>query len=143
MNLRFFATLCAMLLFVGVGQAAGPDKPGLGDPEADVPLRLTIQALGDEVKASDPRVAQTRAWFARATKASGESDEFVAAASLRLSRYLFDVTKIRVSPLEVLEAFAKHAPPGKPLSETANRYFDLRAHKKLDHAATLAAMAGK
>lgn len=143
MKLRSFAALCALLLFSVAGYAAGPDKLGLGNPDTDVPLRLAVLALGDEVKASDPRVAQTRAWFAQATKATGETEESIGAASLRLSRYLFDVTKIRVSPLEVLEALAKHAPVGKPLSETTNRYFDLRAKQKLDHAATLAAMAAK
>lgn len=134
MKLRLMVALSA-LLFAVAGHAA--------DTDADAALRLSVAALGDDVQAKDPRVAQTRAWLAQATKATGAEDEAVAAASVRLSHYLFDVTKVRVSPLEVLEAVAKHAPSGKPLNETTQRYFDLRAKKKLGHAEALAALAGK
>lgn len=134
MKLRLIAALFAML-FAVAGHTA--------DADSDVSLRLTVAALGDDVQAKDPRVAQTRTWIAQAVKATGEEDESVAAASVRLSRYLFDVTKTRVSPLEVLEALAKRAPAGRPLAETTNRYFELRAKQKLDHAAALAAMTAK
>lgn len=134
MKLRLIAALFAMQ-FAVVGHTAGADS--------DVSLRLTVAALGDDVQAKDPRVTQTRAWIAQAAKATGEEDESIAAASVRLSHYLFDVTKIRVSPLEVLEAVAKYAPVGKPLNETTQRYFNLRVKQKLNHAAALAAMNAK
>lgn len=150
MNLRWLVSLRAVLitalstalstlLFTVTVAAAAEITENTGD----VSLRLTVAALGDDVQAKDPRVAQTRVWINQVIKATGEEGESVAAASVRLSRYLFDVTKIRVSPLEVLEAVAKYAPAGKPLNETTQRYFDLRAKQKLDHVAALAAMAAK
>jgi hypothetical protein len=45
-----------------------------------------------------------------------------------------------VRPHEVLEAAAQFAQPGKPLSETTQRYIDLRVNKRLDHAKALAAL---
>lgn len=142
--MRLLWRVTGVLLLTLSIQAAGMENSSPTDPDADVALRLTLQALNETVPAGDPRVAQTRGWLARAMRASGETDDqAVAATCVRLSRYLFDVTKQRVSPLEVLEALARHAPAGKPLQETTQRYFELRAKQKLDHAGALTAMAGK
>ena len=143
MKLRFLVALCSLLLSAVACHAAGAEKPAAAELPADVSVRLVTAAVGDDVKPGDPRIAQTRNWLAQAMKATGEEDEAVASACMRLSRYLLDVTKIRVSPLEVLEMLAKHAPAGKPMNETTNRYFELRAKKKLGHAEAMAALAVK
>lgn len=112
-----------------------------GEDNTDAAMRLVSIAVGEEVAAGDARVTKARDWIAQAMKATGETDgRSVAAACVRLSRHLFDVTKQRVSPVEVLEALATRTVPGRPLQEATQRYFDLRAKQKLDHAAALAAM---
>jgi hypothetical protein len=109
--------------------------------EGEAAVRVVSVAVGEDVAASDARVTQARQWIAQAMHATGEADEqAIAAASVRLARHLFDVTKQKVSPLDVLEAIATRARPGRPLQETTQRYFDLRAKQKLDHAGALAAM---
>jgi hypothetical protein len=138
MNMRIPALLLVCLLALNVHAA------GLGDPEMSVPQRLVESSLNQEVPASDPRVAKTREQLAAAMKATGESEQAVAQVCMRNARYMFDVAKIRVSPLEVLDALAKYAPPGKSINDTTQRYFDLRVRQKLDHAAAMAKMpAGK
>lgn len=132
----FERRLLAVLIFLGISLAVRA-----GDADADAAMRVVAVAAGEDVAASDARVTRARQWLAQAMKATGETDErAVAAACVRLSRHLFDVTKQRANPLEVLEALATRAPPGRPLQETTQRYFDLRAKQKLDHAAALAAM---
>jgi hypothetical protein len=116
---------------------------GLGDPEMDVARRLVEVATKQEATTADPRVAKVRDQIAKVMKATGENDQAVAQSCMRNARYLFDVAKLQVSPLEVLEALAAHAPAGKPLNETTERYFDLRARQKLDHAGAMAGLAGK
>jgi hypothetical protein len=145
MNLRFrfLVALCSLCLTAAVSHAAGAEKVAPAEPQTDAAVRLVTAAAGDDVKPGDPRVAQARSWIAQTMKTTGEEEEAIAATSMRLSRYLFDVSKVRVSPLDVLEMLAKYAPAGKPLNETTSRYFDLRAKKNLGHAEAMAAMAGK
>ncbi|MEW6165376.1 MAG: hypothetical protein AB1642_09970 [Pseudomonadota bacterium] len=132
-----FAAMCALLFSLSAPAA------DLDDPDLDPALRLTAMAIGSDIRADDPRVARTRDWLSRAMKATGETDgKAIGAACMRLSRYLFDVAKLKASPLEVLEAVAMRAPAGKPLQETTQRYFELRAKRKLDHAGAMAALAG-
>ncbi len=127
---------CALLLSAFTCQAAG-----LGDPEMNVPQRLVEASLNQEVPANDPRIEKVREQIAKVMKASGESEQVVAQACLRNARHIFDSTRQRTSPLEVLEMLVKYAPAGKPLTDTTQRYFKLRVHQKLDHAGALAQMA--
>ena len=136
MKPRFSILLCALGLSLSHAMAAGLDGP-----EDNVPQRLVAESLRQDVPASDPRVAATRKRLAQAMQRTGKSEQAVAAASQRLARYIFDVAKVRVDPLEVLDAIATHAPVGKPLNETTQRYFDLRTRDKLGHAEAMAAMA--
>ncbi|MDP1651713.1 MAG: hypothetical protein Q8L56_03225 [Rhodocyclaceae bacterium] len=133
MNMRIPSLLCICLLACNV-HAASP-----GDPEIGVPQRLVENSLNQAVPASDPRVAKTREQLAIVMKATGESEQSVAQACMRNARYIFDASRQRVSPLEVLEALAKYAPPGKSINETTQRYFELRVKRRLDHAGALAA----
>jgi hypothetical protein len=136
MRLSFPAALCALLISAFTCQAAG-----LGDPEVNIPQRLVEASVNQDVAAGDPRVAQTRDLIARVMKATGETEQSVAQVCMRNARYIFDFSRQRVGALEVLEALAKHAPAGKPINDTTQRYFNLRVKEKLGHAEALAAMA--
>lgn len=129
------ATLaCAALLC-----ACSVHASGLGDPEMNVPQRLVEASLNQDVAVGDPRVATAREHLTRVVKATGESEQAVAQACMRNARYIFDASRQRVSPLEILEVLAKHAPAGKPIGETTQRYVDLRVKQRLGHAEALAA----
>jgi len=141
MKLRWMIGLCAALLSCAPCFAEGMDKLGLDDPGANLPQRLVEASLNQDVPASDPRVARTKEQLAQVMKATGETEQAVAAACMRNARYIFDVSHQRVSALEVLEALAKYAPPGKPMNDTTQRYFNLRAKEKLGHAEALKALA--
>lgn len=114
---------------------------GLGDPEMDVAQRFLEVSLREDVPPNHPRLAQTREQLQRVAKASGENENAVAQICMRNARFVFDAARIDVRPHEVLEAAAKYAMAGKPLSETTQRYVQLRLHQKLDHAGALAQMA--
>jgi hypothetical protein len=133
MNLRLTLLLSACLLAFNVHAA------GLGEPEMDAAQRLLEVSLREDIPANHPRLAKTREQLQRVAKLSGESEQSVAQACMRNARYAFDAARIDVRPHEVLEAAAQYAPAGKPLSETTQRYIDLRVNKKLDHAKALAA----
>lgn len=134
MKLKVLVVACVALL------ACNAHAAGLGDPEMNVAQRLVESSLNQEVPAGDPRVGKAREQLLLVVKATGEPEQAVAQSCIRNARYIFDVTKIRVSPLEVLEALVAHAPASKSMSVSTNRYFELRAKQKLDHAAALAAL---
>ncbi|MEW6513596.1 MAG: hypothetical protein AB1443_06320 [Pseudomonadota bacterium] len=133
MNLRFSTLLCACLLALNVHAA------GLGEPEMDVAQRLLEVSLRQDIPANHPRLAQTREQLQRLVNITGENEQTIAQACMRNARYAFDAARIDVRPHEVLEAAARYAQSGKPLSETTQRYVELRAKQKLDHAGALAA----
>lgn len=136
MKMHLSAAACAALLLAFNAQASG-----LGDPEMNVPQRLVEVSVSQEVPVSDPRVAAAREQLVRVAKATGENEQAVAYACMRNARYIFDATRQRVTPLEVLEALAKHAPAGKPLNDATQRYSTLRVQQKLGHAEAMAALA--
>jgi hypothetical protein len=133
MNLNFPLLLFASLLAFNVCAA------GFGEPEMDAAQRLLEVSLRQDIPANHPRLAQTREQLQRLVKLTGENEQTIAQACMRNARYAFDSARIDVRPHEVLEAAAQFAPAGKPLSETTQRYIDLRVNKKLDHAKALAA----
>ncbi len=133
MKLRFPILLCACLL------AFNANAAGLGEPDYDAAQRLLEASLREDIPENHPRLAKTREQIKRLAKLSGETEQTVAQACMRNARYAFDAARIDVRPHEVLEAAALYAPAGKPLSETTQRYIDLRVKQKLDHAKALAA----
>jgi hypothetical protein len=135
MKMHISAACAALLLACNVYAS------GLGDPEMNVPQRLVEVSASQEVPASDPRIAVAREQLGRVAKATGENEQAVAYACMRNARYIFDATRQRVTPLEVLEALAKHAPAGKPLNEATQRYANLRVKDRLGHAEAMAALA--
>lgn len=135
MTLRFPLLLCAALLVFNA-QASG-----LGDLDVDPAQRLLEASLREEIPAQHPRLAPTREQLQRLAMLSGESTQAIAQACIRNARYAFDAARIDVRPLEVLEAATLHAQAGKPLSETTQRYIELRVKQRLDHAGALKRMA--
>jgi hypothetical protein len=133
MNLRFSALLCACLLALNVHAA------GFGEPEMDAAQRLLEVSLREDIPANHPRLAKTREQLQRLARLTGENEQTVAQACMRNARYAFDAARIDVRPHEVLEAAALYAQAGKPLSETTQRYIDLRVNQKLDHVKALTA----
>lgn len=125
--------LCACLLAFNVHAA------GFGEPEMDAAQRLLEASLREDIPENHPRLAKTREQIKRLAKLSGENEQAVAQACMRNARYAFDAARIDVRPHEVLEAAALYAQAGKPLSETTQRYVDLRVKQRLDHAKALAA----
>ena len=133
MNLRLSTLLCACLLAFNVHAA------GFGEPEMDAAQRLLEVSLRQDIPDNHPRLAKTREQLQRLVKLTGENEQTIAQACMRNARYAFDAARIDVRPHEVLEAAALYAPAGKPLSETTQRYVDLRVNQKLDHPKALAA----
>ena len=136
MKSHLTAAFCAALLIAANGHAAG-----FGDPEIDVSRRLLEVTYKQEIPANDPRLGKVREQLQQVVKASGESEQSIAQACMRNARYIFDVSKTYVGPLEVLEAMARYAKPGKPLSDTTQRYVELRARQKLGHAEAMTQFA--
>ena len=99
---------------------------------------------GRDLAPDDAKVAQARGWLKKVAGATGESEEQVAASSLKLARYFFDSLKLRVLPNEALEGMAVQAAPGKTLSELTSGYFQARrAAPDMSHAGALASLATK
>jgi hypothetical protein len=113
------------------------------DPAREIAAQAAGTPRGQELPANDPRVKQAREWLKQAAAATGETEDIVAASAVKLARYIYDVTKVRVTPMETLEAIAR-APAGRPLGDATNAYFQARkAAPNKTHAEALAAMAGK
>lgn len=123
--------------------AASLHAAGLESPPENLPQRLVEWSYNEDVAPTDPRVKKTGELLATAMKRTGETDQAVAQVCLRNAKYIFDFSRQRTTAIEVLEAIAQHAPDGKPINETSQRYFDLRVKQKLDHAAAMAKLAGR
>jgi len=108
----------------------------------DMARQIVVQSTREDVAAEDARIAKARAWLDKAVKNSGESERAVAAACERSARYFFDLTKVRATALELLEALAIQGRPGRPMQEKLANYVKARRQAAgMSHAAALAAMA--
>jgi hypothetical protein len=132
--------IAAVLLFPGVSLA---QKAHVAIVEGeDMARQIVVQSAREDVAADDARVGRARAWLDKVVKVGGESERAVAAACERTARYFFDLTKIRASALEMLEALAIHGRGGKPMQETLADYVKVRRQAAgMTHAAAMAAMA--
>lgn len=127
--------LCSLFLAAPVGAQTAPVDLG-GDPAHAV--------AGRDLAPDDAKVAQARGWLKKVAGATGESEEQVAASSMKLARYFFDSLKLRVLPGEALEGMAVQATPGKALSDLTSGYFQARrAAPDMSHAGALASLATK
>jgi hypothetical protein len=114
------------------------------DPARELAAQAAGTPRGQELPANDPRIKQAREWLKKAAAATGESEDVVAASAVKLSRYIFDVMKVRATPMETLEALGRYAPAGRPMSDTTNAYFQARRDApNKTHAEAMATMAGK
>lgn len=105
-----------------------------------VAQRLVELSTRQEVAAADPRVAQTQAQLKQATRATGESEQAVAAACTRAARFIFDATRAPATPLDVLDALAAKG-AGRAMSDTVGAYVAARRNAPgKTHAEALAAM---
>jgi hypothetical protein len=109
----------------------------------DMARQIVVQSLREDVPVEDARVAKARGWLDKAVKASGESERAVAAACERTARYFFDLTKVRATALEMLEALAAYGRSGRPMQETLSDYVKARRQAAdKSHGAALAVMGG-
>lgn len=124
------------LLFLATGVAQAQAKPvDLGNDPA-------LAIAGPDLAPGDARVVQARAWLAQVVKATGETEEQVAASCIKLSRFLFDALRVRALPMEALEGLTVQLAPGKSLGDMTAAYFQARRDASdKSHAAALTALA--
>ncbi|NWG31752.1 MAG: hypothetical protein HXY29_09700 [Rhodocyclaceae bacterium] len=140
-----FLSLVACLTWFFAAPLAAQTDTGFIELGDDPPRELAnISAgvpRGQELPENDPRIRQAREWLRQAATATGQEEEWIAANALKLSRYIFTTQGVRATPLEVLEAYARLAAPGKPLSDVSNAYFQARRQAPdHSHAAAMKAL---
>lgn len=138
-------SLVACLTWLNAAPLAAQTNDGFIELGDDPPRELAnISAgvpRGQELPENDPRVQQARQWLRQLAQTSGESEDWIAANALKLARFIFSTQGVRATPLEVLEAYARLASPGKPLSEISNDYFQARRRASdHSHAAAMRAL---
>lgn len=103
-----------------------------------------VTIAGGDLPANDARVVKVKGWLQKIMAATGENEEQVAAAAMKLSRYLWDSAHMRAVPMETAEGMAAQAVSGKLLSDLTAGYFNARINTaNKTHAEALAALAAK
>lgn len=129
------AALCSLLLAAPVDAQTAPVDLG-SDPAHAV--------AGRDLAPEDAKVVLARGWLKKIAGVTGESEEQVAASSMKLARFFLDSLKLRILPSEALEGMAVQAAPGKALSDLTSGYFQARrAAPDMSHAGALASLATK
>ncbi|MFC5302409.1 hypothetical protein [Azospira restricta] len=132
--------LSAALSLVAVPALAANPVQAVTESGSGVAQRLVELSTKDEVAATDPRVAQAQAQLKKAAKATGESEQAVAAACTRAARFIFDATKSPATPLDVLDALAAKG-AGRPMNDSVGAYVAARRNAAgKTHAEAMAAM---
>lgn len=137
--MKALSVLIASLLLLAAGPACAQKfNVDLGKDPA-----LTV--AGRDLPPTDSRVEKARGWLKQVSAATGENEEQVAAACMKLVKFMMDGPRVRALPAEVLEGLALQAAPGKPLSELTTGYYEARrAAPDKSHAGAMAALkAGK
>jgi hypothetical protein len=120
--------------------AASPLESVTTRGEESIPQRMVSLAVKQELAETDPRVVLARKQMAKAVKATGETEQAVAAACTRAARFIFDSTKSPATSLDVLEALADKG-AGRPMSDTIGRYVEVRRNSAgKTHAEAMAAL---
>jgi len=136
---RFLFVAALLLSPLAFAQPSTPDFVATGEHLA---RRFVAFAVRAEVADNDPRVVQASDWLARAAKATGEEDRAIAAACARAARFLQDLTRVRATALEPLEALATAAKPGQAMSDVLLAYVEARKQTAgKSHAEAMAALA--
>ncbi|MFA7291136.1 MAG: hypothetical protein WC023_02705 [Rhodocyclaceae bacterium] len=108
--------------------------------EESIPQRMVSLAAKQDVAANDPRVVHARAQMAKAIKATGETEQAVAAACTRAARFIFDATKSPATSLDVLDALVEKG-AGRSMSDTIGHYVEARRNAAgKTHAEAMAAL---
>lgn len=135
--------LFACLFAVATALQADPARVTVLEGD-NLPLQIVARSVGEDVAAGDARVIQAKGWLAKVTKVTGEDEKAVAAACERTSRWFFDMTRTRATALEMLEAVALLAKPGKTMQDTMVDYVQARRQTAdKSHAAALKALNAK
>jgi hypothetical protein len=131
---KLFALLPFLLaLAAGTVQA----QSGTVDVGSDPARAIAGRDLTD----NDARLVQARARMKKVVEMTGETDEFVAASCMKLSRFIKDGLNVKVTPAEVLEGVNAQTVPGKALSDMTAAYFAaLRGSANKTHAEAMAAL---
>jgi len=136
--MRLLSFLFALLL-VPAALAATPLEI-VTDDAGSIAQRLLTLSTQQEVPATDARVAPTQAKLTKVAKATGETEQAVAAACTRAARFLFDATRTPATPVDVLEGLAAKG-GSRSLSDMVGAYVAARRNSSgRTHAEALAAM---
>ena len=112
---RFLFVAALLLSTFAAAQSATRQFFAEGDNLAQ---RLVAFAVREDVADGD--------WLAHAAKATGEDEKAIAAATVRAAKFFLDLTRVRASPLEPLEAVATAAKPGQTMSDVLMAYVEAR-----------------
>lgn len=130
-------------LFAATAAHADPARVTVLEGD-NLPLQIVARSVGEDVAAGDARVAQAKGWLDKVVKVTGEEEKSVAAACERTSRWFFDMTRTRATALEMLEALALLAKPGKTMQDTLADYVQARRQATdKSHAAALKVLNAK
>jgi hypothetical protein len=116
---RLLALVC--LCLAAAAFAERPARVTLVENER-LAQAIVSGSLGTSVTADDARVVQTGTWLKEIATRSGEDDKAIAAQCERTSRWFFDLTRTRATPLEMLEALALLGKAGTPIQDTLRDY---------------------
>lgn len=120
--------------------ATTPLESVTAEGSESIPQRMVSLAAKQDVPGNDPRVVRARGQMAKAIKATGETEQAVAAACTRAARFIFDATKSPATSVEVLDALAEKG-AGRPMSDTIGRYVEARRNSAgKTHAEAMAAL---
>lgn len=138
--MRLLLTLSLTILsFLSPAIAANPVE-AVTDHGAGIVQRMVELSLRQEVSATDVRVTQAQSRMNAVTKATGETEQAVAAACTRAARFIFDATKAPATSLDVLDALAVKG-GRRPMNETIGLYVAARRNSAgKTHAEALAGM---
>lgn len=118
--------LAAVCLFVSLAAVAEqPARVTVLDGD-NLAQNIVAVSLREDVGPADARVKQAQAWLEKVRTATGEEAKSIAAFSERTSRWFFDATRQRATPLEMLEAMALLTKAGKPMQDTLRDYIQAR-----------------
>jgi hypothetical protein len=125
-----------VLLFAGIATA----QTGTIDLGSDP----AVAVAGGDLPASDARVVKARGWLKKVSDTTGENEEQVAAAAIKLAKYLLDSARVHAQPMEALEGMAVQAASGKILGDLTGGYFLARTRTPgQGHAEALTALTAK
>ena len=132
----------AFMPFALAGVLIAPQiSPVSAQEEARESPAQRILRVSREEAADAARLKTVDGWLAKVSQNTGETPDAIVYACMRNARYLLDAGKVRVAPVELLEALDAHSSAAEPLNDTLHRYDAARlAAPKSSHADAMRAM---